>query len=131
VSGSSDQQSWIVDQRACQRDLLLHAARKPLAAGIALFPKVEPLQQPVGFGGGMGGVHPPQARDEGEIFKRSKLVVEHRLVGQPGGDRLGAERIALCVDPEDLDRSRVGRGKTCDHPQGRRLPRAVRPKQGV
>ena len=57
-------------------------------------------------GCGDGGRHRPQAGDEFEIFQRIELVVEHRLVRQPGDDALGRHRIAPGVDAEHLDRRR-------------------------
>ena len=68
------------------------------------------MEQPLGFLRRDVRVHPPQPGDEGEIFERAELVVEHRLVGQPRGDRLGGERVGARVDPENLDAAGVGRG---------------------
>ena len=77
------------------------------------------------------GLGSPQARDEFEIFERVELVVERGLVGQPRHDSLGLERPPARVDAEDFYLAAVRGQQTRDHPQRRRLARAIGAKQGV
>ena len=73
----------------------------------------------------------PEPGDEFEIFERRQLVVDHRLVGQPGGDLLGGDRIGERVDAVDADRAGVGPQQPDHHAQRRGLAGAVRPDQRV
>ena len=104
-----------MDQRAGERHLLLHAARETLAALAGVAFEAEHAEQFVGALFGDARRHAPQARDEFEIFDRGQLVVEHRLVRQPGGDALGANRVAQGVDAEDRDVAGIGRQQADHH----------------
>ena len=127
-----DQELRIVDQGARERRLLLHAARKAFAAGVAVLPEAEPFEQFFGARISRGrGRNAPEAGDEFQIFERGQLVVEHRLVRQPGDDPLGRHRRGERVDAEDLDRARVRLDKARHHAQRRGLAGAVGAEQGV
>ena len=76
-------------------------------------------------------VDAPEPGDEFEIFERRQLVVDHRLVGDPGHDLLGRDRIGQRVDAEDRDRPRIRAQQSDHHPQGRGLAGAVRAKQRI
>src|SRR5262249_48913344 len=70
-----DQQLGIVQERAGERRLLFHAARKALAALVAVRPQVEALEQLLARSRDALGVHAPEAADESEVFDRRELVV--------------------------------------------------------
>ena len=125
------QEFWVVDQRAGQRHLLLHAARKTLAAGAGVVGEAERRQKLVGARLGDFRRHAPEAGDEFEIFDRGKLVIEHGLVRQPGGHALGGDRVAQGVDPEDRDFAGIGRQQAGHHAQRRRFAGAVGAEQRV
>jgi hypothetical protein len=74
---------------------------------------------------------PPQPADELEVFERRELVVDHRLVGNPGHDLLRRDGAGERVDAEDRDRSGIWPQQADHHAQRRRLAGAVRPKQRV
>ncbi len=73
----------------------------------------------------------PEPGDEFEIFERRELVVDHRLVRQPGGDLLGGDRTAERVDAVDDDRAGVGPQQAGHHAQGGGLAGAVGTDQHV
>ena len=73
----------------------------------------------------------PKAGDEFEIFERRELVVDHRLVRQPGGDLLGGDRIGERVDAADGDRAGVGTQQAGHHAQRRGLAGAVGADQRI
>src|SRR5690242_21214869 len=50
-------------------------------------------------------VDAPQAGNEFEIFERRQLVVDHRLVGDPGHQPLGGDRLGERVDAENMNRT--------------------------
>ena len=77
------------------------------------------------------GIDAPEAGDESEIFQRRQLVVDHRLVGNPGHDLLGGDRVIQRIDPEYRYRSGVGPQQAGHHAQGRGLAGAVRPEQRI
>ncbi len=120
-----------MDEGAGERELLPHAPGEALAALAPAPPEAEAFEQTLGRALGRSGLDRPQSGDELEIFERVELVVEHRLVGQPGDDALGLDRILARVDAEDADVAAVGLKKAGDHAQGRRLPGAVGSEQGV
>ena len=95
VKGSSRSRNLrLVDQRAGEHGFLLHAARKPLAALVPVRPQAERFQQFLGAALSRSlGRHAPQAGDEFQIFHRAQPVVEQRLVGQPGHDGFGRQRV--------------------------------------
>ena len=93
----------VVNQRAGERRLLLHAAGKALATLAAVGPKAELGEQELAFFARNRRFDAPQARDEFQVFERIELVIEHRLVGQPGDDALGFDGIAPRVDAENSD----------------------------
>ena len=103
-----DDQPRVVDQRAGERHLLPHALGEALAALVRVRRKPEPVDQLVGARLGERRLDAPEAGDEFEIFERRQLVVDHRLVGHPGHDALGRDRIGERVDAEHRDRARVG-----------------------
>ena len=104
VSGSSSMmRRGIVDQRARERHLLLHAAREALAAHVGVSGKLENLEQLGGVALGPLALDAPQPGDELEVLQRRELVVDHRLVGEPGRDPLGGDGIGQRIDAEDGD----------------------------
>src|SRR5262249_13158281 len=126
-----DQQPGIVQERAGERRLLFHAARKTLAALVAVRPQVEALEQLLARSLDALRVHAPEAADAGEAFDRRELVVEQRLVRHPGDHALGRRRVGERVDAEDLDRARVGGEQADDHAQRGGLAGAVGAEQPV
>ena len=121
----------LVDQRAGERDLLLHAARKALAALAAVPPQAERGEQDSLVSRATAGSTPHRPATNSQIFERIELVIEHRLVGQPGDDALGLHRSAARVDAENSDFAAVGRQQPGDHPERRRLAGPVGPDQRV
>ena len=121
----------VVNQRAGERRLLLHAAGKALATLAAMRPQAELGEQKLAFFARNSGFDAPQARDEFQVFERIELVIEHRLVGQPGDDALGFDWILARVDAENSDFSRIRRQKPGDHAQRRGLAGAVGPNERV
>lgn len=81
------------------------------------------------FGGAR--IATPQAGDEGEIFQRRQLVIDHRLVGHPGDELLGGHRVAQRIDAQNMDRPRVGAQQASDHAQRCRLAGAIRAEQRI
>ena len=126
-----DDQPGIVHQRAGQRHLLAHALGKSLAAFVQMRLEPERRQKRLRRGCGNRGIDAPEAGDEFEIFQRRQLVVDHRLVGDPGHDLLGGDGIGERIDAEDGDRAGVGPQQAGDHAQGRGLAGAVGAEQGV
>ena len=88
-----DDELGIVHQRAGERHLLPHALGKSLAALMRVRLKSEPVDQFARTRFRSCGVDAPEPGDEFEIFERRELVVDHRLVRQPGDDLLGGDRI--------------------------------------
>ena len=121
----------IVDQRAGQRHLLAHALGKSLAAFVQMRLEAERHQKLLRRGCGNRGIDAPEAGDEFEIFQRRQLVVDHRLVGDPGHDLLGGDGIGERVDAQNGDRAGVGPQQAGDHAQGRGLAGAIGAEQGV
>jgi hypothetical protein len=93
--------------------------------------QAQPADQPAGPGFGIGGVDSPQSADEFEIFERRELVVDHRLVGNPGHHLLGRDRIGKGVDAEYGNRPGIGPQQAHQHAQGGGLARPVGPEQRV
>ena len=91
----------------------------------------EPVEQFAGARLGELRLDAPEAGDEFQIFLGRELVVGHRLVGNPGGETLGGDRIGERVDAGDADRARVGTQEPGDHAQGRGLAGAVGAEQRV
>ena len=112
-----DDQPRVVDQRAGERHLLPHALGEALAALVRVRREPEPADQVVGALLGHRRLDAPEAGDEFEIFERRELVVDHRLVGDPGHDPLGLDRIGERVDAEHRDRAGVGLEQARDHAQ--------------
>ncbi len=77
-------------------------------------PKTETFEQVFRQPLGATRLDRPEAGDEFEIFERVELVVQHRLVGEPGDDSLGLDGETAGVDSEDLDVAFVGRQKPRD-----------------
>ena len=73
----------------------------------------------------------PEPRDEFEILEGRELVVDHRLVRQPGGDLLGGNRIGQRIDAIDGDRAGVGPQQPGHHAQGRGLAGAIGADQHI
>ena len=111
--------------------LLIHAARECLTAIVAVVPQAEQAQQLFRALCGSRGVDAPEASDEFEIFPRGQLVVEQRLVRQPGDMLLGGGWIAAGVDAKDADFAGIRIEQARDHAQRRGLARAVGAEQGV
>ena len=84
---------------------------------------------------GAGARRAPAARPRGRRrirdIRAGQLVVEHRLVGQPGDDALGGDRVGQRVDAEDADAAGIGRQQAGHHAQRRGLAGAVGAEQGV
>ena len=126
-----DEKAWFVDERASQRQFLLHAARKAFAAAVALVPKGQALQQGFGARFGSGGRHLPQAGDKGQILERCQLIIEQGLVGQPGDQALGSNRIGQRIHPEHADIPGVRAGEARNHPERCRLAGAIGAQQRI
>src|SRR6185503_15718435 len=62
-------QRWVVDQSTGERDLLLHAAREPLASGMAMRCQVEDVQQLLRVALGAGRLDTPQAGYELQVLE--------------------------------------------------------------
>ena len=73
----------------------------------------------------------PQPGDEFEELEGRQLVVDHRLVGDPGDVPLGRDRIGERVDAEHRDLAGVGTQQPGDDPQGGGLAGPVGTEQGV
>ena len=125
------QETRLVHQRAGERDLLLHPTRKTLAALAPVLPEAERLEQRLRAFRRAARLDAPQPCDEFEIFERVELVIEQRLVRQPGDDPLGRDRLAARVDPKNVDFAAVGGQEAGDHAQSRRFARPVGAEQGV
>ena len=126
-----DQQLRIVDQRAGQRRLLLHAARKTLAALVAMRPQVQPLEQLTRIARRNLRIHAPQAGHELQIFHHRELVVEQRLVRQPGDQLLGHARLGQRIHAEHLDAAGIRLQQSAHHAQCGGLARAIGTQQSV
>ena len=126
-----DEQAWFVDERASQRQFLLHAARKAFAAAVALVPQGQALQQGFGARFGVSSRHVPQAGDEGQILDGCQLVVQQGLVGQPGDQALGSNRIGQRIHPEHADIPGVRAGEARNHPERCRLAGAIGAQQRI
>ena len=126
-----DDDPGLVHERARQRHLLAHALGEALAALMGMGTEAEPVDQPARAGFGMRGVDAPEPADEFEIFERRQLVVDHRLVGNPGHHLLGRDGIGQRVDAEDRDRPGVRPQQAHHHAQGGGLAGAVGAEQGV
>ena len=126
-----DDQSRVMHQRAGQRHLLPHALGKSLAALVQMRFQPERDQEFARGAFGNPGIDAPQAGNEFDIFQRRQLVVDHRLVGDPGHDLLGGDGIAQGIDAEDRDRAGVGLQQPGHHAQRRGLAGAVRAEQCV
>ena len=74
---------------------------------------------------GDGGVDAPETGDEFEVFPGGELVVEQRLVREPGDELFGGEGIGAGVDAEDGDCAVVSGKEARDHAQGGGLAGAV------
>jgi len=98
-----DDQARVMHQRAGQRHLLAHALGKSLAALVQMRLQPERHQELLRGAFGNPGIDAPEAGDEFEIFQRRQLVVDHRLVGDPGHDLPGGDGIAQGIDAEDRD----------------------------
>ena len=126
-----DDQPWLMHERAGQRQLLTHSLGKLRATFIGMGSEAEPGEQLARPRLGELRVDPPQPGHEVEILHRRQLVVEHRLVRNPGHDALGADGIGQRVDAKDGDRSAVGRKEAGDHAHGGRLARAIGSEQTI
>ena len=102
-----------------------------LAPLVAVLPQVEPLEQFLAPPFGRAGIHAPEPGNESEVLDRRELVVEQRLVGDPGDHPLRRHRVGERVHAENLDAAGVGLQQADDHPQRRRLAGAVGAEQAV
>ncbi len=66
---------------------------KPSPAPMGLRFKIEPEEKFLHAPPRNGRLDLPEPADEGEIFDRRQLVIDHRLVGQPGDDAFCARGI--------------------------------------
>jgi hypothetical protein len=76
-------------------------------------------------------VHLPQPGNEGEIFGRGQLVIDHRFIGQPRGHRLGAKRVAADIVAKDRHAPAIGIEQPGDNAQRGGLARAIGPEQRI
>jgi hypothetical protein len=60
------------------------------------------------------GFDPPKASHEFEIFERVEPIIQHWLVGQPGNDAFGLNRMPTHVYPKDLDCAAVRDEEPCN-----------------
>jgi len=65
-----------------------------------VLPEAERLEQRLRAFRRAARLDAPKPCDEFEIFERVELVIELRLVRQPGDDPLGRNRLAARVDPK-------------------------------
>jgi len=77
------------------------------------------------------GIDTPEAGDEGQIFQRGQLVIDHRLVGYPCRDLLGGNGIGERVDPEHRHRAGIRPEQARHHAQRRGLAGAIGSEQRV
>ncbi len=126
-----DQQARLVHQRARQRHLLAHALGEALAALMRVRRETETLDQRARVRLRPRRLDAPQPGHELEIFERRQLVVNRRLVGHPGDQPLGRDRIGQGVDAEDRDRARVRLEQPRDDAERGRLARPVRAEQRI
>ena len=73
----------------------------PFAALMGMRRQAEPIDEMSGAPLRQISIDAPQAGNKFEILKRSELVVDHRLVGDPGRDLLGRGRVGKRVDAEN------------------------------
>ena len=126
-----DDQFRIVDEGAGERDLLQHALGEAAAALMRVRGEAEPFDQLGGAGLRLPRVDLPEAGDEFEIFVGGEPVIDHRLVGNPGDDRFGGQRVLAGVDAEHRDRPGFRLQEARDHAQDGGLAGAVGSEQGV
>ena len=126
-----DDHARVVHQRAGERHLLAHPLGEALAALVGVAAEFEPVEQLMGARLGGVGVDAPQPGDEGEIFERRELVVDHRLVRDPRHHPLGRDRIGERIDAEDRNRAGIGPQQPDHHFQGRGLAGAVGAEQRI
>jgi hypothetical protein len=125
-----DQELRFVDQRAGQRQLLLHAAREPSVSSCACWPG--PATRAVARARlGRLALDAPQAGHEFQVLGRLELPVQHGIVRQVGHAALGLRRVARQVDAEHLDAAGIRRQQAGHHAQGGRLAGAVRSQQRI
>ena len=98
---------------------------------MAMSPEVEHFQQFARPSLRFMRIGTPEAGDKFEIFERVELVIEDRLVGQPGRDAFGGNRIASRIHAEDADAARIGRKQASRHAQRGRLAGTIGPQQGI
>ncbi len=89
-----NQQARLVHQGAGESHLLAHALGKALAALVSVGIEAEPADQFARPRLGKFGGDAPQPSNEFEELEGGQLVVDHRLVGNPGDVPLGRDRIA-------------------------------------
>ena len=121
----------IVHERAGEGDLLQHALGEAAAALVRVRGEAEPADQFGGAGLRLARIDLPEAGDEFEILVWGQAVVDHRLVGDPGDDRLGLQRILAGVDAEHRDGAGFGLQQAGDHAEDGGLAGAVGAEQRV
>ena len=92
-----------MDERAGQRNLLLHAARISLDPLAATVPEAEPLKQRLRVVLRRFRIERPKAGDEFQVLHGVEFTVENGVVGQVGELLLGATRLGNHVDAVDFD----------------------------
>ena len=120
----------IVHERAGKGHLLPHALGKSLATLMRMRLEAQPAYQLARASLRCGWFYAPESRNEFKIFVGRELVVDHRLVRQPGRDLLGAHRVREGVDAVDADRTCIGEAAD-DHPKGRGLAGAIWTDQSI
>ena len=104
-----DDEPRLVHQRAGERHLLAHALGEAFAALMRMRRRGRASRAArARVLRAMAASMPHSPRDEFEIFERRQLVVDHRLVGNPGHDLLGRDRIGERVDAEHGNRAGIG-----------------------
>ena len=126
-----DDQPRLVHQRSGQRNFLTGAFGQSFAAFLRIGREPEPPDQVACSGVGGVIVDAPQSGDKIEVLQRRQTVIDHRLVGQPGHDLLGANRIGQHVDAEHRDRAAIRFQEPRGHPQRRRFAGAIGPQQRI
>jgi hypothetical protein len=87
--------------------LLAHALREAFTSLVSVRTQPKYLQKIMGSGLSLTGINTPQTRHEREVLERGELVVDHRLIRNPGHDLLGRKRISESIGPEDRDRPSI------------------------
>src|SRR5688572_1900471 len=118
-----------VEKRARDDELLPHAVAVALHQLILPFEQVEEGEELTQSPLHRLAALVVQAGDESEKFRAGELLINERSVRDEAELRFGRDRIHRDVDAGDTDRPRGRLENPGDHPERRRLARAVRPEE--